>query len=271
MLVDVTFNDGSPAIRLVLPGSTLAYGRTGTMDKGAALLWSIWLIAGPSLDALEWFCDNVRSLTTDFGVEMHLLELPDIKEALLAWAAGCPLPRVRMLVKPDQRLFRKALRIAGWSHTMGNIMKDTAEQFPQWPSFLGMMRSMVKFYKNTSYREHIRRRLVWTAEEDKTLKHFTASFAKWRYETVFEVLRQLLDYRQYPHSCHGSCSLAHRTKRKLALFFARARTYRSGGGPPSHFARSFLRWSILDGGAWCASARPTKNSERGRRPSSSSA
>jgi len=127
---------------------------------------------------------------------MHLLELPDIKEAMIAWAAGCPLARVRMLVKPDRRLFIKALRIAGWSHTMGNIMKATAEQFPQWPSHLGKMRSMCKVLKNNSYREHIRRRLVWTEEEGKTLKHFTATFAKWRYETVFEVLRQLLDYRQ---------------------------------------------------------------------------
>ena len=196
MLIDVTFSDGKEPMRLVLPGSTLAYGHTSTMDKGAALLWAIWLIAGPSLEDLTFFCDHVRSLTTDFGVEMHLLELPDIKEALLAWAAGCPLPRVRMLVKPDQRLFRKALRIAGWSHTMGNIMKATAEQFPQWPSHLGKMRSMCKVLKNNSYREHIRRRLDWTEEEGKTLKHFTATFAKWRYETVFEVLRQLLDYRQ---------------------------------------------------------------------------
>jgi hypothetical protein len=154
---------------------------------------------------------------------------------------------------------------------MGNIMKDTAEKFPQWPSFLGMMRSMVKFYKNTSYREHIRRRLVWTAEEDKTLKHFTASFAKWRYETVFEVLRQLLDYRQISALVPRELFARAQDQEETSAFFARARTYRSGGGPPSHFARSFLRWSILDGGAWCASARPTKNSERGRRPSSSSA
>ena len=79
---------------------------------------------------------------------------------------------------------------------MGNIMKDTAEKFPHWPSTLGKMRSMCKFYKNNSYRMHIRRRLDLGLEDKATLKHFTASFAKWRYETVFEVLRQLLDYRQ---------------------------------------------------------------------------
>ena len=130
MVIDVMFTDGSGR-RLVLPGSTLGYGHTSTMDKAAALLWAMWLIAGPSLDDLDWFCDNVRSLTTDFGVEMHLLEVPDIKEAMIAWAGGLPLMNARLLVKADRRCFRRALRIAGWSHTMGNTMMVETDEYIQ--------------------------------------------------------------------------------------------------------------------------------------------
>ena len=56
---------------MILPGSTLAYGHTDTMSKGVALVWAIWLIASPTRDDVTWFCHNVRSFTTDFGVEVH--------------------------------------------------------------------------------------------------------------------------------------------------------------------------------------------------------
>ena len=195
MIIDVVFNDDREMERITLPGSTLAYGFTGTMSKGVALLWAIWLVAGPSTDELRWFCTNVRSFTTDFGVEMHLLDLPDISEAMVAWASGRPLHTVGPLVKPDSRLFARALRIAGWSHTMGGVMKGIAEKIPQWPPSLTHMRALCKFYKNSSYRRHIRRKMDLEPEADRSLIHFTAGFAKWRYETVFEVQRQLLRVR----------------------------------------------------------------------------
>lgn len=190
MLVDVVLTNGE-VHRIILPGSTLAYGHTGTMGKGAALLWAIWLIAGPTADDVQWFCYNVRSFTTDFGVEMHLLDLPDFIEAMVAWAGGRPLDRVGPLIKPDSRMFRRALRLAGWSHTMGGVMKGTAEGMPQWPTSLTHMRVVCKTYKNATYRRHIRRKLDLSPEEDRSMISFTAGFAKWRYETVFEVLRQL--------------------------------------------------------------------------------
>lgn len=194
MLIDVVFKDDT-MIRMVLPGSTLAYGHTSTVDKGVALLWALWLVAGPTADDVLWICSKVRSLTTDFGVEMHLLDMPDISEAFVVWAGGRPLRDARLLVRPDRRLFRYALRLAGWSHTLGGIMKTVGEHFPDWPSILNRLRSLCKFYKNNSYRAHIRRRLDLPPDQDKSLVHFTAGFAKWRYETIFEVLRQLVAVR----------------------------------------------------------------------------
>ena len=197
MLVDIVLKSGEVE-RLILPGSTLAYGFTDTMSKGVALLWGIWLIAGPTAEDVTWFCYHVRSMTTDFGVEMHLLDVPDIVSAMVAWAGGRPLHTLGPLVKPDSRLFERALRIAGWSHTLGGVMKGVAEGMPQWPSSLEQMRHLVKFYKNNTHRNHIRRKLKsrLRPEVDKQLIHFTAGFAKWRYETIYECLRQLLDVRE---------------------------------------------------------------------------
>ena len=141
------------------------------------------------------------SLTTDFGVEMHLPEAPDMIDAYLAHMSGTPFDRLRPLVKHDVRLFVRALRVAGWSHTLGNIMKTGSEAFPEWPSYLKHERYLCKFYKNVTYRQHITRKLGSRHPNvKKDLKSFTAGCAKWRYETEVEVLRQLLKLRDVSES-----------------------------------------------------------------------
>ena len=194
MVIDVNFKDGRME-RIILPGSTLAYGHCSSLDKGIALIWAIWLVAGPSEDDVRWFCSMVRSLTTDFGNEMHLLEVPDVVSALVLWIDGVPLHRLQNRVHHDRRLFTRALRLAGWSHTLGNVMKTIANKFKDWPQHLGSMRKICKVFRNDSYRQHMQRRLRLPAEQKKRLDSFTAGFAKWRYETVPDVLTQICRLR----------------------------------------------------------------------------
>ena len=196
MVVDVIFTDASME-RFVCPGVNLAYGHTDTFSKGVSLLWAIWLIAGPSVDDLRWFCGEVVSLTTDFGVEMHLLEVPDFTEAFIVWIGGAPRHMMHPLVRHDVRLFARAVRIAGWSHTMGNLMKALAEEFHMWPVYIKHLRVLCKFFKNDSYRTHIENKLKDFPNINALVKSFTAGFAKWRYETVVEVLGQLGKLRQF--------------------------------------------------------------------------
>ena len=195
MIIDVIFRDLTRE-RIILPGSTLAYGHAGTISKGVALVWAIWLVAGPEVGSLRHFCDHVISFTTDFGVEMHLLEMPDIADAFVAWVTGAPIGhQLRSLVNQDRRMFRRALRMAGWSHTLGGIMKGVAQKMADWPLFLGFMRHLCKFFRNNTYRQHIARRLTDPPNLKTLLKGFTGSFAKWRYETVPDVQSQLLRLR----------------------------------------------------------------------------
>ena len=116
MIIDIVLKRGD-VIRMTLPGSTLAYGHADALSKGVALLHALWLVAGLSEADLAYCCGCVRSLTTDFGVEMHLLEMPDVAAAYVAFMGGAPTHRLRPLVKQGSRLFHKALRMAGWSHT----------------------------------------------------------------------------------------------------------------------------------------------------------
>ena len=196
MVIDINLNDGTTE-RMILPGSTLAYGFTGSLSKSVALLHALWLVAGPTAEDVRWLNTKVRSMTTDFGVEMHLLEAPDLVDAYMAHLNGNgPLRRLAPLVKHNTRMWARALRIAGWSHTIGGIMKTAAEAFPQWPLYLKHERALCKFFKNITYRKHIVRTLGPANPHLRLdLKGFTAGFAKWRYETETEVLRQLLKHR----------------------------------------------------------------------------
>ena len=89
------------------------------------------------------------------------------------------------------------LRIGGWSHSLGNTMKEICECFPRYPEMLAHMQKLCTFWRNDSYRKHISR-LVRAPPElgiKQKLKSFTAGFAKWRYETMYDVQRQLKELR----------------------------------------------------------------------------
>ena len=56
----------------VLPGTTLAQGCQGAVDKLFALLWSMWMVFGPTMAGLGQACCETRSLTSDFGTESSI-------------------------------------------------------------------------------------------------------------------------------------------------------------------------------------------------------
>eukprot|EP00973_Karenia_brevis_P046375 6430363-Karenia_brevis.AAC.1 len=77
-------------------------------------------------------------------------------------------------------------------------MKEAAHYFPDYPEWLQHLRCLCKFFRNDHYRAHLMKVLRGRCDGldlDKLLKWFTAGFAKWRYETLVEVLRQLGDLR----------------------------------------------------------------------------
>ena len=191
MVAQIVFKNGA-AEELILPGTSLAYGHTDSMAKSMALVWAIWLVAGPDAASMRRFCNHVISFTTDFGVEMHTLQVPDVADALVAWITGTPLNRLRPLIKHDVRQFPKALRMAGWSHTLGGVMKAVATKMDVWPQRLDCMRHLCKHFRNGTYRAHTSRKLRQPANLRRLLKGFTATFAKWRFETVTDVMTQLL-------------------------------------------------------------------------------
>lgn len=141
--------------RETLPGSTLSYGRCNAVCKGIAMLFGLWLVAGPFFCDLAWVLAHVLCITTDFGIEIKCVELPDVLRAFLRWNAGALLLDCGRLVDHSRRLYIRALRISGWSHLFGNLMSHIAKCSPQWAGILEDLRTMVTVMKNGSNRKHI--------------------------------------------------------------------------------------------------------------------
>ena len=200
MIVEFVLRSGGVR-QCVLPGSTLNYGHAGSVMKTVALLWGCWLVCGPSLDSLVYLCSKVRGITTDGGIEMHTLETPDFTKAFLAWVSGQSLHECARLIDFSRRLFPHALRVIGWSHTCGGIMKYLVKQVPQWPSVLDELRCVCRAYRNKTWRAHIARAAKGRVpHSEKLLESFTATFAKWRYETLDNCFRSILPLREISES-----------------------------------------------------------------------
>jgi len=198
MLMDIHRRDASHHERVELPGCTLSYGQFDAISKTVCLLHSLWLVAGPDAKTIRYCLRKVASVCTDFGTEVHTLEMRDVVDAYCAYMEGAPLEHCRTLVDVNKRWLPWALRVSGWSHTFGNIMRHTAESTTRWPRVLNQMRALVGFFRNTTWREFVQKAMEENPPADfdlHTLDRFSAQIAKWRYETVPATMAALLPLR----------------------------------------------------------------------------
>ena len=97
------------------------------------------------------------------------------------------------------RLLPYCLKIGGWSHTCGNIMRDVVTTTQRWPVYLTWLRALCRFLKKRHYRRHFKRWIlqIHGVDPGTDLDHFSADFAKWRFETVHTVLFAIVKIRQF--------------------------------------------------------------------------
>ena len=116
---------------------------------------------------------EVTCLTAEFGTEVHMLEMVDVLVAFLARIAGKPWSVCKSLVNHSDGLLPKCLRLVGWSHTMGTIMKTAMSECPTWDSRLNQVRALCRFFSNDSWRTFLRKTFVAHGiHVGKLLDHF---------------------------------------------------------------------------------------------------
>ena len=196
LVMDVTYTDGRKDT-VIMPGASLSYGHTDCINKTAALLFSFWLLFGPGEDTMRLALNLVRYVTTDGGIEIATTDAPNFLPAFLARMRGESPQTCKGLVKHGERLFPLALKLYGWSHLWGNVMKTIGKSNEHWPSILEAARDLCSFYRLGGWRDHLALMLRPQHTFDLSpLKSFSAGFAKWRYETITVVFESLVRLRQ---------------------------------------------------------------------------
>ena len=104
-----------------------------------------------------------------------------------------------------------AVRIPDWNHSIMNTMRNACEAVESWTRFLAEMRSLMKSFRNEYYRDAIQVNFRTSGQDaDAPFRSFTAGFAKWRNETISEVVCQLAPLTSFVQQ--GFLGAFHRTK-----------------------------------------------------------
>ena len=124
------------------------------------------------------------------------MDHPDVLDAFYEWLKGRPIIECARFIRAGTRLFPNAIRIGGWSHTFGGIMKRLCTLIPEWPRRKEQWSQLCQFYRNRSWREHVEASVQGRyPSAHKKLHTFSAQLVKWRYETAADVCHQLTNLR----------------------------------------------------------------------------
>ena len=153
-------------------------------------------MAGPLEEDIRYFLFKTNAVTSDFGTEIETVLMPDFLKVLLYWLGGREIGACIGGIKAGERLFPRAIRVAGWSHMYGNLMKSLAKLHPRWPQILAQWRILCEFWRNKTWRAMIQSQLRDEPDVDASiLDSFKAGFAKWRYETISDCGEELSKVR----------------------------------------------------------------------------
>ena len=115
------------------------------------------MTCGPDQTVLKKVLSLVKSITTDNGVEINVLRIPNVLDAFYRWMDGEELLGLRPYIDGNARLFPNAIRIIGIGHTVGGMIYAVCNSHPDWPRMNEEIRALVHFFRNKSYRKHIQR------------------------------------------------------------------------------------------------------------------
>lgn len=171
-------------VNIILPGVALAYGEYGVVDKAIALLWALFLVCGLDAGLIRWLLLKTVSITTDQGSEFAIAGLPDIFPAFFAWLSRSHVD-ARFKLDMKSVLLPNAVRVAGWGHLLGGLMKTACNYVETWPTIVKGMRILVGFFRVTAWRNRIK---FWVGDRMPNVKQLMGksypSLAKWRYRPL---------------------------------------------------------------------------------------
>ena len=177
------------------------------IGKSIALVWQLMLTIGIDYWALREALACVRTLTSDFGVERLLADIPDFLPDMFEFCGA--LPRN---ARDDYRrfLFPRCLSIAGWRHMCDGWIQRGCNSLRWFPKWIAELKNILSFLRSEPILEDLCRSLKargmqGLADILRTTKK--PSFAQWRWGKLracctstgkyFASLREVFDPRGF--------------------------------------------------------------------------
>jgi len=165
----------------------LGHGHASTASKAMALLWQVWLVAGPSEASLRAFLGTVRFWLSDWGTESAIADVPDYVPAFMHMLEGRD---ANLTPEPvaGSWLFPNCLFLPGFNHVCDNLIKDAMHRLTWFPSFLRCLRAVCRLCSRPHYKDSMANyfRLNGLHAEADSIQQFKAAFAHWRWQTLYD-------------------------------------------------------------------------------------
>ena len=119
--------------------------------------------------------------------EKNIVTMLNCVLAYCLWMSGTDFSRCRDFVDKDHRWLPNALRVSGWSHSIGNMARTVAESHRGWPRYLSRVRTLVSFFRNATWRKWIKQAITMGHLHERlpegfaldVLDRFSCTIAKW--------------------------------------------------------------------------------------------
>ncbi len=196
-----------------LPMVYLGVGRTGAADKLQALMHQTWLEYGPGVDSVRAANADVRQCLSDMGAEAIIADSADVVDLMSLTsgptrepAGGALVPFELGQLVPHQgqqaplgfsQTFPLALKVVGPQHLLDVSLQHGLASLPWWSTWAHQAKVVCQWLHPKMRREHLANLPALTASADlkRSLDAGVSAFAKWRWQTLSEVTRDLLRIR----------------------------------------------------------------------------
>jgi hypothetical protein len=174
--------------RRLMPQISIGPVMYSAVGKAYAMLWQVFLVAGPDYNHIRQFLDHVTVVLSDFGTERLIIALPDF---LPEWCEFVGLT-VPARFERRARLLPNSILSPGWHHIFDGLVRYGLYNFLWFPSWLLLLKLLLKFCR--FHCEDLCTYLVAKGKHGaaailKAIKFTT--FAVWRWRKLASVTKSL--------------------------------------------------------------------------------
>lgn len=180
-----------------LPLTILNASKQKLQDKVMAHIHQVMLTYGTDLDILRKVNRDVRQCITDMGVELGVVDYPDVLQEFFRHPGSGVSSATR------GHLYPLALAVPGPQHILDSILQQSLSAMSWWPEWQTRSKAVCQFVHQVRHRQQLQQQVEAAAKSRSesaadlqdlvnSLSNSCDKFAAWRWKTLASVTKALL-------------------------------------------------------------------------------